>query len=85
MYSIEERLRYKAFFDTWKSFLRNVQVTQKETTNACMELWYISNNLIKEFEMQPMFSIDELTPATTRTVEVEECKKIIQASIQSLT
>jgi hypothetical protein len=85
VYSIEERLRYQVFFDTWKPFLKNVQVTQKATTNACMELWNSSNDLMKEFEMQPMLSIDEVTPTTTRIVEVEECKKIIQVSIQILT
>jgi hypothetical protein len=54
VYSIEERLRYQVLFDTWKPFLRNVQVTQKATTNAYMELWNISNDLMKEFEMQPI-------------------------------
>jgi hypothetical protein len=31
-----------------------------------------------------MLPIYEATPATTRIVEVEECKEIIQVSIQSL-
>jgi hypothetical protein len=66
MYSIEERLRYQVFFDTWKPFLKNVQVTQKATTNACMELWNILNDLMKEFEMQIILSIDEVTTSTAR-------------------
>jgi hypothetical protein len=50
-----------------------------------MELWNSSNEFMKEFEMQPLLSIDEVTPLTTRIIEVEEHKKIIQVSIQSLT
>jgi hypothetical protein len=59
LYSIKEKLRYQVFFDTWKPFLKNMQVSQKETTNTCMELWSSSNDLMKEFGMQPMLPIDE--------------------------
>jgi hypothetical protein len=65
--------------------LKNMQVSQKAAANACMELWSISNDLLKECGMQPMLPINEATHATTRIVEVEECKKISQISIQSLT
>jgi len=40
---------------------------------------------MKEFEMQLLLSIDEVTPLTTRIIEVEKHKKISQVSIQSLT
>jgi hypothetical protein len=38
IYSDRERLRYQIFFDTCKPLFKNVQVTQKETMDACIRL-----------------------------------------------
>jgi hypothetical protein len=40
---------------------------------------------MEEFRMQSLSPIDEATPATTRIVEVEECRRASKVSIESLT
>ena len=52
MYTRKEKIKHHVFFDTWKPFLKNIQIDQEDANNASMKLHSSSNNLMEEFRMQ---------------------------------